>query len=354
MMSLNNWIVFASLLVACPPLVADTGKLLGCTPEVTVKTVKETRREITVGIVGEDLPRCYRNGKPDVDGVIAHWMRAMDGIAAAKPDIFILPEISDFGPPVTLATKREWAAARGNRILNAFREYARAHHAYVVYPTYRTRSDGRFANCAIWIDREGDVISIYDKYQPTVRDLGHDEFPVVPGTEAVVVQTDFGRVGTAICFDLNFEDILVKYMKWKPDVIVFPSYFDGGNLRRTWATLCGSYVVASTVGRHTKTVIGPSGEPIIGDGHPLRTFTVKINTNFRVLHADFNKDALKASVAKYGNRIEMRYPGPLGLLTFLSNDATLPVDDVISECGIETWAHYHDRSIAAREAALKD
>ena len=148
MMSLNNWIVFASLLVACPPLVADTGKLLGCTPEVTVKTVKETRREITVGIVGEDLPRCYRNGKPDVDGVIAHWTRAMDGIAAAKPDIFILPEISDFGPPVTLATKREWAAARGNRILNAFREYARAHQAYVVYPTYRTRSDGRFRNRA--------------------------------------------------------------------------------------------------------------------------------------------------------------------------------------------------------------
>ena len=123
-------------------------------------------------------------------------------------------------------------------------------------------------------------------------------------------------------------------------------------MRRSWATLCGSYVIASTVGGLAKTVIGPSGEPIIGDGHPLRTFAVKVNTNFRVLHGDFNKDALTTALAKYGTRIEVRYPGPLGLMTFLSNDATLPVDEVISKCGIETWTRYHDRSIAAREAAL--
>ena len=89
MMRLNNWIVFASLLVVCPLLAADTGKPLGCTPEVTVKTVKETRREITVGIVGEDLPRCYRNGKPDVDGVIADcgietWAHYHDRSIAAR------------------------------------------------------------------------------------------------------------------------------------------------------------------------------------------------------------------------------------------------------------------------------
>ena len=353
MASMSAWTVFASVLVAYPLLAADAGKIDGCTPEVKVKPVRETRREVTVGIVGEALPLCYRNGKPDVDGVIAYWTHAMDGIAAAKPDIFILPEISDFGPPLTLATKREWAAARGNRILNAYREYAKVHHAYVVYPTYRTRPDGRFSNCAIWIDRDGDVVGIYDKYQPTVRDLGHDEFPVVPGTDALVVQTDFGRVGTAICFDLNFEDILVRYMRQKPDIIVFPSYFNGGNLRRTWATLCSSYVVASTVGSLTKTVIGPSGEPIIDDGHPLRTFAVKINTNFRVLHGDFNKTALTAAFAKYGTRITARYPGPLGLMTLQSNSASLPVDEVIASCGIETWDQYRARSIAAREAALE-
>ena len=79
-------VIFAGVLAACPLLAADA-ELIGCTPEVKAKSVKETRREITVGIVGEDLPRCYRDGKPDVEGVIAYWTRAMDGIASASAAI---------------------------------------------------------------------------------------------------------------------------------------------------------------------------------------------------------------------------------------------------------------------------
>ena len=61
MASMSAWTVFASVLVAYPLLAADAGKIDGCTPEVKVKPVRETRREVTVGIVGEALPLCYRN-----------------------------------------------------------------------------------------------------------------------------------------------------------------------------------------------------------------------------------------------------------------------------------------------------
>lgn len=340
-----------TLTLCALPLTADTRE--GCVPVVRAKKpAAVVRREITVGIVGEELPRAYRDGKPAVDAVVDHWIKAMDSLSASRPDLVILPEISDFGG-LTLARKREWSALRGNRMLDACRDWAKRHRSYVVYPTYRAREDGRFSNCAIWIDREGDVIGVYDKFHPTVRDLGHAEFPVVPGTEPLVVETDFGRVGTAICFDLNFPDILMKYVAAAPDMIVFPSYFDGGALRRAWATLCGSYVVSSTVGSIAKTVIGPAGERIVDEDTVLRTFAVKVNTNFRVLHRDFNKEPLAAAFAKYGSRLSLRNPGPQGLVTLLSEEAGLPVDDVIREFGIETWAAYQARSNAARAAALE-
>ena len=60
---------------------------------------------------------------------------------------------------------------------------------------------------------------------PTVGEM---EKGVVPGTDAPCFETDFGRVGMLICFDLNFREVRDALARGKPDVVVFSSMYRGG------------------------------------------------------------------------------------------------------------------------------
>ena len=217
-----------------------------CAPVPVRKAVKVERREIAVSIIGKGL--LSRAKCSSVEEMIAYWTAAMDEEIGNKPDLVVLPEICDVLQGVSPQEKADWLRRRGNRVLEAFAAYAKRHRCYLVYPTYRQLPDGAWANCAIVIDRDGDVVGVYDKYQPTVRDLGNPVLDVRPGTGTCVVETDFGRLGVMICFDLNFQPIQDLYAKENVDVLAFPSYYDGGHNRHTWAARCQAYVVAATVG----------------------------------------------------------------------------------------------------------
>ena len=217
-----------------------------CAPVPVRKAVKVERREIAVSIIGKGLLSRAKCGS--AEEMIVYWTAAMDEEIGNKPDLVVLPEICDVLQSVSPQEKADWLRRRGNRVLEAFAAYAKRHRCYLVYPTYRQRPDGALANCAIVIDRDGDVVGVYDKYQPTVRDLGNPAMDVRPGTGTCVVETDFGRLGVMICFDLNFQPILDLYAKENVDVLAFPSYYDGGHNRHTWAARCQAYVVAATVG----------------------------------------------------------------------------------------------------------
>ena len=324
-----------------------------CAPVPVHKAVKTVRREIVVSIIGKNLFSRAKDAANPVEAMIDYWTSAMDEEIGNNPDLVVLPEICDVIPGVPPEEMVGWLRRRGNRILEAFAAYAKRHRCYLVYPTYRERADGTFSNTAIVIDRQGDVVGVYDKYQPTVRDLDNPAMDVRPGVGTCVVETDFGRLGIMICFDLNFQPILDLYARENVDVLAFPSYYDGGHYRQTWAARCQAYVVAATVGSLDKTVVGPAGDELFRAVSPITTATVRINTNCRVVHLDFNNAKLAAAKRKYGSRLALRYEGRTGVVTVLSTDPSLSVDDVLVEFEIENWRDYASRSAAAREAKAK-
>ena len=131
-----------------------------------------------------------------------------------------------------------------------------------MFNSYRQRKDGRFANCTYALDRDGDVVAVYDKVYPTPDEIEWKELPIVPGEGPVAVETDFGRLSFATCFDLNFRDLLMATAELKPDVIAFCSAYNGDFWQRTWSYTCRSYLVGCTVGTLAKDVSGPSGEAL--------------------------------------------------------------------------------------------
>lgn len=325
-----------------------------CDPEVVRKPVTVCRREIKVAIIGADRP----TGPADVaqataETCFAYWKRWMDKEIANKPDLVVLPEgvlsFRGYGPEKKLTVVRNC----GDRLLKKFQAYAKEHACYLSFNAYRQRSDGRFANTSFFLDREGDVIGVYDKVYPTPGEIEWKEFPIVPGERPVVVETDFGRVGFATCFDLNFRDLIEAYAKEKPDVICFQSAYDGDFWRRVWSYTCRAYLIGCTVGHLAKEIDGPSGEVIMHSHNYFFTSTTKINTNCRVIHLDDNWGGIQKAIDKYGDRFEMRNPGAVGAVTVLSHDPALPIDDIIREFGLILWDDYYARSVRLRGGTVE-
>ncbi len=311
------------------------------------------KREVVVSVIGVDRPSLPPVAE-SVPKVVKYLTDAIDCEIGNKPDLVVLPECCDTVPTANPVEKAAWIRMRGDTVLEAMKKYAAAHNCYIVYSVHRERGDGRFANSSRLIDRKGNVVACYDKVFPTVGECASKECPVVPGTEAVVAETDFGRVGFMICFDLNFDELRRMYAEKKPDILCFSSFFDGDFQQRTWARECRSYVVSSTCANWLeKRVVDPAGAILRCENYYRPTFTVKINTNCRVLHLDENRGKFADVIRKYGTRVDIRNPGSVGTVTLLSNDPDLPVESVIREFGLELFDDYMARSRRVREAALK-
>lgn len=307
------------------------------------------RREIVVSVIGLSRPG-FALEEASVKKTIDYWTQGMDLEIGNRPDLIVLPECCDTLQSAKRGKLRaEWVRMRGTKVLDAMCAYAAKHSCYIAYSAHRERSDGRFANSCFLIDRSGKVAAVYDKYFPMTTEMENADFPVVPGKEAVVVDTDFGRVGFLICFDLNFPELVREYAAKRPDVMLFTAVFDGDFLQRAVARECQAHVVSSTVGAWLPgRVTDPAGGELRNENYYMPTFTAYINTNCRVIHLDFNREKFPEIIRKYGRRVTIRNPGSVGTVTLQSNDPALAADDVVKEFALEPLTDYLERARRVR------
>ena len=318
----------------------------------SAEPVKIRRREIAVSVIGQARPS-FKLEEASVAKAINYWIKGIDKEIGNNPDLVVLPEACDTLAGLKGADKAKWIRMRGTKVQEALQAYAAEHKCYIVYSAHRERDDGRFANSCILIDRAGKVVAIYDKCFPMTTEMETSGFPIVPGSDPVVAETDFGRLGFAICFDLNFTELMQAYAAKKPDIIAFVAAFDGDFLQRSWARGCQAYVVSATTGPALPDrVIDPAGGELRNENYYMPTFTAYVNTNCRVMHLDFNRDRFSDVIRKYGRRVTIRNPGSVGTVTLVSNDPDLPADKVMKEFEFEPLTDYFARSRRVRAEHL--
>jgi hypothetical protein len=285
-----------------------------------------------------------------IDQVIVFWNREISKVLPDKPDLILLSEISDIPANLKPGEWKEYLEVRGRQVMDQFSLIAKTNHCYIAYGTMRIDKDGKFRNSAILLDREGKVAGIYDKNFPTIGEI---EDGIKPGDKVPVFKCDFGRVALVICFDLNFEELLAKYEKEKPDIILFSSNYHGGMMQNVWAYWCRSFFVGSINGGGTPSEIrNPLGEVVASSTNYFDFAVATINLDSRVVHLGYNFGKLAALKKKYGSTVTITDSGRLGPVLVSSETSGYNIDKILKEFDIESIDPYFNRSRAKRAESL--
>ncbi len=220
---------------------------------------------------------------------------------------------------------------------------------YLIWPLYAQEGDQVF-NAAVLIDRDGEISGIYHKMHPTVTEI---EGGIRPGTDAPVFDTDFGKIGMAICYDLNFRDIMTGLKTNGAEVIFFSSAYRGGLQVRAWAFELGCYIV-SAIMTDLGQIVDLTGRQLTESYFTQPVVARDINLNRRLLHMDFNWDKMDEMLQKYGSDLTFDFVSPEGHYAVGCEREGLDIEDVIDEFGLERRDDYFRRANAVRAAALAD
>ncbi|MDD2441532.1 MAG: carbon-nitrogen hydrolase family protein [Eubacteriales bacterium] len=277
--------------------------------------------------------------------MIAHWDGWLSHVLCDKPDLIVLPEACDRPPNFTLEQRLAYYAVRGNRIRDHFMAVARDNHCNIAYSAARQLPDGTWRNTTQFINRQGELDGFYNK-----NHLTHGEFydaHILYGKDAPVIKTDFGTVAGVICFDLNYQELLQKYEKSRPELLVFCSMYHGGLMQNIWAYTCRSFFVGSVPGNQC-TIINPVGDLVAQSTNYYPFVTAQINLDHRVVHIDYNTVKFPAIKQKYGRKVKIYDPGHLGCVLMTCEAEDLTMADIVREFELELWDDYYARSMAER------
>jgi len=79
---------------------------------------------------------------------------------------------------------------------------------------------GKVYNLSILIDRTGKIKGSYKKIH-----LYGDSDGIYPGKKIKVLQTDFAKIGIAVCWDLAFPDLFSKMKKAGAEIVFCPAFW---------------------------------------------------------------------------------------------------------------------------------
>jgi len=145
--------------------------------------------------------------KANVDRCVDHLERC---VAATGAELVVLPEsaTTGFTPGVDPGTLWDLVGPVPGPLTEAVQQAAARLGVHAVLGTYeRGPARGTVYNTAVLIGPDGEVRGAYRKTHLFCGEGRAGGGWVTPGDEAVVVETDLGRIGLMICFDGDYPEL---------------------------------------------------------------------------------------------------------------------------------------------------
>ena len=133
----------------------------------------------------------------------------------AFPELFLTGPLGRAGLSLAQPIPGPWTEELGR--------LARTHGLYVAMGTIveRASPNGPFYNTAVLLDDRGHIVGTYRK-----RKLWNGEKAyIAPGGVSPVFETELGRVGLAVCWDLAFPEVIKELALQGAQIVVCPSFW---------------------------------------------------------------------------------------------------------------------------------
>jgi len=192
------------------------------------------------------------HGTHSGEDAIARFCAQIDRAAESRPDIICLPEAmttigsdrsqEDVAEPIPGPTSARLA------------EKAKQHHCYLV-ACYPEREGKAIYNTAVLLDRVGKLVGKYRKAYVPREEI---EAGVTPGDECPVFDTDFGKVGMMICWDVQHPEPAQRLALKGAEVILMPIWAGDPTLTKARAIENHVYLVSCEYDNPSR-IIDPEG-----------------------------------------------------------------------------------------------
>lgn len=229
---------------------------------------------------------CFPIGSLPRENVAAR----VDQEGSQGSDLLVLPE----------TWPGQEAEALDGPTLRLLRPLARRHRTYLVCPIYRLEGGLRY-NSAVLLDRDGEIACIYDKVYPYWSEF---DSSTAIGSEIPVHTADFGRIGMATCFDVNFPEVWQRLAAQGAELVVWPSAYSAGTQLQAHALNHHFSIVTATATRDCQ-VYDITGQRLLdersdGDIHVSR---ITLDLDRGLYHENFNVEKRHRLLEEQGNKV---------------------------------------------------
>ncbi len=183
---------------------------------------------------------------------------------------------------------------------------------------------------------------------PTEKELQAGVHPGDP--DPPVFDTDFGRVGIQICFDVNWWENWKRPEEKGAQIIFFPSAYPAATQLAALALANQIYIVSASNDRPAG-IHDITGAPLASTGRYQHWAGAVLPLGKRLFETDYHAAKVRDLQRKYGPRVEVVWFHHDDWFTLASLDPGLTTEDLIAEFGLTPLDDYRKRAGAAVEQA---
>jgi hypothetical protein len=260
-------------------------------------------------------------------------LRLLDQAADYDPDFVAFPELSLHHATRGDGLLEDVAEPIPGPATDAVGEKARELDSYIFLPMYERNGD-QFHNATAFVGPDGEVVDVYRKVAPTTSEV---ESGLTPGSEVTVWETEFGRVGTLICWDAQYEEIGRFLAQQDADLVFFLTLGSADHQLRNWARNHGYHVALCD--KHYAQVYRPTGDVIArnrGWDNPKVEDLNLGGGEARFSFAEVNLDCntyFRGGGFEWARELQQRYAGSVMIHAY-NDDGLFVIESVDSEVSL--------------------
>ena len=265
----------------------------------------------------------------------AQILRTLEAYCCPSLDMVVLPEL-------WLGENAVPEALDGDTI-GKVSQITKKYGTYLICPLYTHDAGRGRVNSAVLLDRDGRIAYVYEKAFPYWDELKLSP-PCEAGSKPGYYETDFGKIGIAVCFDVHFTALWRDMAYLGAEIVFWTSDYSGGASLQAHAINHHYYIVSTTRDRDCALIDITGKEIYYNTGTGITVSRITLDLDREVFHQNFNQEKIAKLLSEHPEILLEQNLFREQWMVLSSNSPKTSVKALAAEMGIEPLRSYKFRS----------